>query len=225
MSWNVKKYRDLIIEKYDEATMRDLEKHIITLQWSQDKILLHKQAIEQCWNDVFSSSIVPLDDKKFKHAYYYSMAEGEAIIHSLHSKADIIAHLINVILESQKFDPDKVYFTKVKKKLDEITIAAGVRNAMHELLDTPAFNYVKAFCNTIKHNCLIDASWSPGNLLEPGSYERIKSAMKFKSFKYKNSSYLAVHLQEICDDYTRAIDNKIVAIGTNLNDFLSGAMQ
>lgn len=225
VSWNVKKYRDLIIEKYGKASMRDLEKHITTLQWSQNKILLHKQAIEQCWGDVFSPSIVSLGDKKFKHAYYYSMAEGEAIIHSLHSKADIIAHLINVILESQKLGPDKVYFIEVKKKLDRINIASKVKEVMQGLLNTTAFDYAKAFCNTIKHNCLIDASWLPDNLLKPGSYERVKSAMKFKSFKYKNTPYPAVHLQEICDDYTRAIDKKIFAIGAKLNDFLNGSTQ
>lgn len=226
MSWKVKKYRELIVNRYGEATMSDLEKHVYTLRWNQDKVSLHKEAIEQCWNDVFGLPKVSFGGKKFKHAYYYSMAEGEAIIHSLHSQADILACLINVILGSRKLT-GKFYFWTVKKKLEEFGIASEVTNNMQFLLDAQEFKYVNAFCNTIKHNCLINASWKPGNLLEPNSYEKIKSGMKFSAFTYRNSftsrdeSYPAVHIRDIYGSYRSVIDDKICAIGNRLNDFLS----
>jgi len=221
MVWNFTEYRQLVINRYGQLCMDDLEKHSNTLKWNQQKILLHKEAIEQCWNNIFQPSIVSFGDKKFKNGYFFSMAEGEAIIHSLHSNADILAHLINVILDSSKLLINEVYFGTVLGELKKHNIAPNVAKTMQELLDTPEFKYVKAFCNTIKHYCLINASWSPGNVLNPGGYEKIKSSMKFNPFIYKNNDYSEVHLHNIYESYTVTISDKICAIGNNLNNFLS----
>lgn len=220
MAWNAKEYRKLIISKYGQPAMEDLERYVCTLQWNIDKISLHKEAIKQCWCDVFRPSIVDTSSKEFTRAYFYSMAEGEAIIHSLHSNADIIAHLVNVILNSSKFPSNQVYFKDVKDRLKKKDIAPEVVKVMQGLLDAPEFRYVKAFCNTIKHNCLVDISWAPGNVSEKGSFEKLKSAIKFMPFTYRANNYPAVFLHDIYGRYATAIRDKICAIGDKLNAYL-----
>ena len=216
MCWNVDEYRRLVIAKYGQEAMGEIEENISTLEWNLEKVLLHKSVIEKIW--VFKKPVVSVKDQEFGEAFYLSMAEGESIIHSLHSIADVFSHVINILLETDKLPSHEVSFNNVLQKLRSNGVASDVVSNMDGLINCNEFKYVKAFCNTVKHYNLIDGSFHTH--IDSRDAKAFVSGMRFKRFEYRGVIFHEVFLKDIYDGYAKVVKENVVSIGYSLNAYL-----
>jgi hypothetical protein len=96
-------------------------------------------------------------------------------------------------------------------------IAGDVAKRVKELLDDDVFNYVEAFCNTIKHRRLIKTNFRA----EYGENPRNESGLLFEEFTFKGPVYPKTRGSDILEKYRFRLLDLITEIGLSINQYVS----
>ena len=153
----------------------------------------------------------------------------ESIATNLHSLADVLAHVINVIvlkpLQSAEdyLGSRQVSIHKIKNKLNNLGSLDGVRDQyiaeisreVDKLVDASEFKYIAAFVNTIKHRSLLDTEFTftvqSGSLMDRG--------YRLDHFDYEGNCFLQTHCRVVAMDYREKVIDLVFDVGNSINNY------
>ena len=156
----------------------------------------------------------------------------ESIAANLHSLADVLAHVINVIvLKPLQNKPDylghrQISIHNVKNKLSSLGSLDTVRNQyiaeiireIHKLIDSAEFKYIAAFVNTIKHRSLLDTEFAltvqsvqSGSLMDVG--------YRLDPFDYEGNNFPQTRCKVVAMDYREKVIDLVLDVGNSINNY------
>ena len=189
-----------------------------SLDWRWKRADYHADAASKIWSDLFKESFSFVDQRCYEAIFSYE-AQIESCVQSLHSLADILAQIINVVVLRSKLQEDHVSIKRVVEIMEREGIAPDVARSTRHLLDDKLFNYIDAFCNTIKHRRLIKTNFRA----EYGGNARNESGLLFEEFIFKGNTYPQTWGSDILEKHRFHLLNLITEIGLNINKFVATA--
>jgi len=218
MLWNVEDFRKLCQEK----EIGDTTTYQNTLHWKIALVNFHAEKSQNVWDELYNKlnegkKSISINDPEWGEAEFASEAHTVAAAHALHSMADIMAQIVNIVVINGRFSEGQVTMKKILKHLDDNSIAPQIKIVIEHLLNSSEFRYIDAFVNTIKHRNLIDTNWG----LEYGEGKRNEAGVRFKEFKYNGYLYPLTWTSQIVHDYKTKIIELVLNIGIELNKYLA----
>lgn len=189
-----------------------------SLGWRWMRADYHADMASKVWSDLFKESFSFVDQRCAQAIFSYE-AQVESCVQALHSLADILAQIINVVVLGGRLKEDSVSIKKVVKIMEKENIAPDVAKSTRRLLCDELFNYIEAFCNTIKHRRLIKTDFSA----EYGENARNESGLRFEEFIFKGNTYPQTWGSDILEKHRSHLLNLITEIGLNINKFVATA--
>jgi hypothetical protein len=154
----------------------------------------------------------------------------ESISTNLHSLADILAHVINVIVlkplqaESEYLVSKQISIHKIQNKLTALSSLDVVRSqyigeiiqGADNLIASAEFKYIAAFVNTIKHRSLLDTEFyfhlnSSSSLMDVG--------YRLDSFIYEGCDFPQTPCKVVVIDYREKVIDLVFDIGNRINNY------
>ncbi len=182
-----------------------------SLDWRWRRADFHAEMANKVWEDLFQSHF-STGDQRFRNVVFSYEANVEACIQSLHSLADILAQIINVVVLEARFGENDVSASIVVKAV----VQPEIFTPLNEFLKSYEFKYIDAFCNTIKHRRLIPSKFKA----EYGEDYRNESGIKFIQFDYRNTTYPETWGSDIIGKYRYVIRDRLTLVGIAINEFL-----
>lgn len=196
-------------------------------QTSELKVYIHaiQKKIERI--AFLSKPLESLNDSLITSVSHESIIETaiyiESIASNLHSLADVIANIINVIVlapSGKKVPVDTVTINAVNKELSELT--AQQKNQyldriiieVENLLSLSEFIYIGAFVNTIKHRNLV-----PSKFEYKKTPDSTTSGYILDGFLYKSKTYPPTKFEDIAKNHKDKITGAIFDIGSSINNY------
>ncbi|WP_445247241.1 hypothetical protein [Microcoleus sp. OTE_8_concoct_300] len=153
----------------------------------------------------------------------------ESISTNLHSLADILAHVINVIVlkplqaESEYLVSRQISIHNIKNKLTALSSLDVVRSqsiaeiikGADNLIASAEFKYIAAFVNTIKHRSLLDTEF----------YFHLKSGIlmdlgyRLDPFIYEGCDFPQTPCKVVVMDYREKVIDLVFDIGNSINNY------
>lgn len=199
-----------------ERSISDARVYRIALVWRKNRADYHAEMAKQIWSDLFKESF-SLGDQRFNEAVFIYEAHVESCVFSLHAMADILAQIINVIVLRDQFKEGFVVIERVIQEMRKKHIALEVADKAKNLLRDNTFQYIGAFCNTIKHRRLLQSNFQA----EYGEKARNESGLKFEAFQYKGHSFHQEWGSDIIGQYRSHLLSLITEIGLSINRYVS----
>ncbi len=223
--WSLDELRKLITEIHGSNQRELTNIHINSVATKLNQANYHAWLARDCLEKVFLNDqspsfvmglILGANEKSsdFQEARFISEANIIACAHTMHSIADVLAHLINDAL-ALGFDDDELLDLKTANK--KLPPNSNLRRQVECLLGMHQFDYLRAFVNTSKHVSLIDSGYHVN--LENG----VKHGILFRKFTYKQREYKAKWSEEFIDDMS-AIAKTYQCIGIAINDHLKSLL-
>jgi len=212
--WNFSELRKLCEEK----GIPDSKIYQNSLAWRCKRADYHADMASKVWSDLFKESFSFVDQRCYEAIFSYE-AQVESCVQSLHSLADILSQVINVVVLGNKFPEDHVSIKKVVKTMEQEGIAPDVAKSTRQLLDDKLFNYIEAFCNTVKHRRLIKTNFRA----EYSENARNESGLLFEEFIFKGSTYPQTWGSDILEKHRFHLLDLITEIGLTINKFVATA--
>ena len=220
MSWNLKEYRELIREKYGKDRLSRVEVYNITLDWKIKRAQYHADKVDEYWKDVLKRALrsgmhTVTSRQSNIQIMYFSAFEMEAMIQTLHSLGDVLAQMVNAALpENHRLTENKV---NLKSMLSKVPENSRLSVSLQNLLSSPEYKYIAAFCNTIKHRNLVDVDYySYRDMIK----REEQQGFRFQEFSYNSVSFKATLFDEIKNNYRNDFLDKIRRVGIELNNSL-----
>jgi hypothetical protein len=187
-----------------------------SLQFRVGQAEYHAQEAYRVWDELFRKTFV-VGGPDEQRALLACEAHVEASVYALHSLADILAQVINVVILGGQNPEGKVSLKRLIGDLDKHGAADQVAKETNRLLGSEAFGYIDAFCNTIKHRRLVKPVRFQVEYGHDGSRE---FALQFEAFTYSGKSYPDTWGKDILDRYRLELFELCNNVGVAINDFL-----
>lgn len=210
--WNFSELRKLCEEK----GIPDTKIYQNSLDWRRKRADYHADMASKVWSDLFKESFSFVDQRCHKAIFSYE-AQVEACVQALHSLADILAQIINVVVLGSGLQEHCVSIKGVVKIMEKGGIAPDVAKSTRQLLDDKLFNYIEAFCNTIKHRRLIKTDFRA----EYGENARNENGLRFEQFIFKGSTYPQTWGSDILKKHRFHLFELIIEIGLSINKYVA----
>ncbi len=239
MIWNHKELEDNIETLYGKKQLELLSPCLTTMEEKKFNATYHHNEFERLINEELKR-IAPDNHKllnilndtgqEWENAllvYRKARANITACLQSLHSLADVLAHVIYFALNLDNNDITKVDATRidastVSGKLNLISGANPLKMVFESLIKDDEFVYLSAVVNCSKHREVIN-TWFGINL--DLSKEYSAKSFKFYAFEYKGKKYNEqVVIEFIKNEYSR-IDSLLIDIGVEINNFVRNKLK
>jgi len=200
----------------EEKGIPDAKLYQNSLGWRWKRADYHAEVASKVWVDLFKESFSFVDQRCYEAIFSYE-AQVESCVQSLHSQADILAQIINVLVLSNRLTEESVSIKTVVKILEDEGIAPAVAKSSRQLIDDEIFQYIEAFCNTIKHRRLIKTDFRA----EYGENARNESGLRFEEFTFKGNAYPQTWGSDILEKYRFHLLDLITEVGLNINAYIA----
>jgi uncharacterized protein (DUF2336 family) len=158
-SWSFDELRELCRKKgISEEVISRFSNFATSLDWRYHRAKFHAEQAHTIWENLLSQSFT-FGDEKYSEAEFSYEAFVEACVQSLHSMADILGQIINIVILQEHLSEDDVFIKKVAARMESTGVATIVLTELRKLLISNEFSYIEAFCNTIKHRRLIKTEY------------------------------------------------------------------
>ena len=201
----------------EEKGINNVKIYQNSLHWRWLRADYHAKTAAKIWEDLFNKEHVALGDQSFFDATFSYEAQVESCIQSLHSLGDILSQIINVLVLQNKYSEHDVSIKKVIDTMEKQNIASEINKSTRNLLNDNSFNYIGAFCNTIKHRRLLHTDFRT----EWGENARNESGLRFEEFEFKGATYPQTWCSDILEKYRFQIFSLINEIGFNINKYIA----
>ena len=220
ITWKIEDFRNLYQARFGDGQLPKLEVYFQTLNWKFVSAHFHALKSEEIYNAIFDSGVVRFSDGKVQKALDETVFETEAMIQVLHSMGDIMGQILNLaVLGANAFPDDSMgLLFKVSDRISSRNLAPNISNALNVLKDSQEFKYMKAFCNTIKHNTILDFDYRMH--FDFRDKNNSQQGLRFKQFVYKGDTYPVTWVHVVRDEYSLKLFNVIFSVGNSINDFL-----
>ena len=195
----------------EEKGIPDAKIYQNSLEWRWKRADYHAEMASEVWSDLFKESFSFVDQRCYEAIFSYE-AQVESCVQALHSLADILAQIINVLVLSNRLPEASVSVKSVVKIMEDEGIAPAIAKSIRQLIDDGVFQYIEAFCNTIKHRRLIKTDFRA----EYGENARNESGLRFEEFTFKGNVYPQTWGSDILEKYRFHILDLITEVGLNI---------
>ena len=210
--WNFSELRKLC----KEEGIPDTKIYQNSLDWRWKRADYHADMASKVWSDLFKESFSFVDQRCYEAIFSYE-AQLEACVQALHSLADILAQIINVVVLGSRLQEHCVSIKGLVKIMEKEGIAPDVAKSTRQLLDDKLFNYIEAFCNTIKHRRLIKTDFRA----EYGENARNESGLRFEQFIFKGNTYPQTWGSDILKKHRFHLLKLITEISLSINKYVA----
>lgn len=215
-TWSFEELRSLCRKKgISDELISNLSTYANSLNLRSKRAKFHAEQAHNIWKDLFGQSF-SLGDEKYNKAEFSYETYVEACVYSLHSMADILGQIINIVILEGYFSEDNSSLKRVAAYIEKTGIAPNILVGLKKLINSNEFNYCEAFCNTIKHRKLIKSAFRA----QYGGDYRNEEGLVFITFNYKDVTYPKTWAKDIIDKYREKIFNLVVEVGLKINDFV-----
>jgi hypothetical protein len=215
-TWSFEELRSICRKKgVSERVISNFSTFATSLDWRYVRAKFHAEQAHNILKDLFGQSF-SFGDERYNKAEFSYEAYVEACVQSLHSMADILGQIINIVILAGNFSEDGASIKKIARYMGKIGIAPDILTELNKLINSNEFCYIEAFCNTIKHRRLIETEYR----VEYGGDYRNEEGLVFVEFNYKGVTYHKTWAKDIIDKYREEIFNLVVEVGLKINDFV-----
>ena len=234
MTWNRKELENDIEILFGKEQLGLLSPCLKTIEEKEFNATYHLNEVERLINEELKG-IAPdnhklinimtdtgEENKKMLLVYKKVRAHIIACLQSLHSLADVLAHVIYFALNMDndngtKLDSTRIYASSVSEKLNSISGANPLKIVFDFLIKDDGFRYLSAIVNCSKHKVLINTEFRINLDLDK---EYSAKSLKFYAFEFKGKNYNQQRVIEfIKNEYSR-IKQLVVEIGIEINNFV-----
>jgi len=221
IKWNIKELRGLLINKYGDVILSRFEGYISTIHLKKRKADYHAEKSEKLWKELFNRSAIRFSSRYFRETMDSATTDVEAMVQALHSTGDILAQVVNLaVLGSKGLLEEKVNVNQVLKRMKKQKIALDVQKPLLLFKKSDEFQYISAFCNTIKHRKLLDIKYHTHcDFIKKGVY-RIEEGVRFKEFTYRGKTFPVTWSHIIIGEYRAKIYKMLCDVGISINNYL-----
>lgn len=239
MTWNRKELENDIEILFGKEQRELLSPCLKTIEEKEFYATYHCNEVERLINEELKG-IAPdnhklinlIDDtgemnKKVVLVVRKARAHIIACLQSLHSLADVLAHVIYFALNMDndtgtKIDSKKIYASSVSGKLNLISGANSLKTVFDSLIKDDGFRYLSAIVNCSKHRNLINTNFWIN--LNPNK-EYSANGLEFFEFKIKEDNYAQKRVIEFIKNEHSRIDNLVIEIGMEINKFVRNKLE
>ncbi|WP_372947817.1 hypothetical protein [Mariniphaga sp.] len=140
-----------------------------------------------------------------------------AFAQTLHSMADILAHIIYYSLSEDSFipvDEDRISLRYILEKLKDLPEFSPLKAEIENLINLSSFQYLNAYVNTVKHRRLISSNLFT-SLIDKKSF-----GFKIMAFEYRNMSYNEKNSKDFIEKDRKSIQDAFNKIGNEISNCL-----
>ena len=213
--WNIKDFVYLCYEKGIARKHPGWTNYLTAVQQSLYQANRHAEDAKQAgqsWIESGKFDLVPESRERVEYE-----TQIFAYIRALHSVADKLGQVINLVVLDGDLDEETVNFGKVVDRLAKTRIAPQVKDSMERFRDSQEFRYLRAFCNTIKHRQ--SPQW--GLRMEYRPDKPWRADMTFLAFEYEGEKYPEVWASDVLE-YRYRVQGALADVGLSLDDFVKG---
>ncbi len=196
----------------NEQEIPVLNIYLQSLEWRWRRADFHAERAQETFEELMRLPEFVFGNEVYMDAMFKYEADVEACCQALHSLADILAQIINIVLLGSSFSEEDVTFSKVKR---EVVPDSSVRSCMDNFRRSNAFCYINGFCNTIKHRHLIHTSFR----VESGGTTRNEEGFVFHQFIYRGTTFPETWGSDILKVHREDVRQLITNIGLSINTF------
>lgn len=220
-SWNIKELRELIEKKHGSLQLEKATPHIRSVDW--------KIAIASCHSYTSKEAFVHLfddDSQEYVRAVKLLLSTGEeassfneakliseaniiACAQSMHSIADILAHVIFHTFMISEIEEREISINRINRILPQ----GKLKSKVTRLLGMTEFCYLDAFVNTTKHKSIVFSGYHV-DLKENPEKEH---GIKFEEFTYKDNQFNEKWDEEFLNELS-SLSYQYVDIGNEINE-------
>ncbi len=200
----------------DEKAIPHAKAYQNALAWRWKRADYHAEIASEVWSDLFKESFSFVDQRCGEAIFSYE-AQVESCLLALHSLGDILSQIINVLVLNNRLLEDTVSIKRVVDIMEKESVAPDIARSARRLIDDEVFNYIEAFCNTIKHRRLIGTNFRA----EYGENARNESGLLFEGFVFKGNTYPETWGSEILQKYRFRVLDLITEVGLSINKYVS----
>jgi hypothetical protein len=228
--WIIKEFRELARLQFPAIDMTEIDSTLSSILWKVNICKFHIEEYQRIMNQSVNSNIHPYvyavgkilessagteAGKEFWATRFISEAHIIAYAHSLHSLADIYAHLLvfSIDLKSKFKNPRRINFSSVCKEIKNENHSSIIVDKMENLQFSEEFKYLNAFINITKHRSLVPVNYSL-NFIEE------RYGLKFNDFKYDGDEFQPKWAEEFTGVEFEKLLNMFQKIGIELNEYL-----
>lgn len=211
-SWNLQELRELILSRGGNERLSHAQVHIHSVDWKIQLASFHSYQASQAFVGIFAG-----DGKDTVQAVRMLLSSGDeaqgfssarlayeahilACAQTMHSVADVFAHLISDALGLGYSDDDHLSLSEVKKRLP----TGLLRDQVIRFLGLKQFAYLQDFVNRTKHVSLVSSKYN-AHLVAPQRHGLLFSAFSRsgRTHKEKWGEDFLLELKQLSLEYVQ----------------------
>lgn len=229
-NWFINEFRELTKIHFSTNDLIDVDSTLLSITWKVNMCKFHIEEYQKVMNRTANVNVPPIVDvvgkilkrstdsetmKEFWESIFISEAHIIAYAQSLHSLADIYAHLIVCVMDLRsKFkNPKHISLLSVYKVISNQNNAKVIVEKIEHLQQSIEFKYLNAFVNTTKHRSLVPVNYSV-------NFNEENFGLKFKEFKYDQNEFLSKWANEFTGIEFKKTLGMFIEIGIEMNEYL-----
>ncbi len=215
LKWDLDKFRQLChntgIKGY-EVYLNSLCQKKLRAEWFSNDAL-------DVWNNLFAEhGEISTDSDEWQKAENKAEAYLEASLYNIHSLADVLSQVINVVVLCSLLTERECSLLKVFKKLNDRndTSLNTLIDSVDRLRNSDEFKYVEAFVNTSKHRRILIEDF------RAEASQGYQQGMRVQGFIFNDAQnpFPEKWDSEIKDEIIPSIINSVSSIGNEMNAYL-----
>jgi hypothetical protein len=218
MGWDLRDFQRINLSK----GLPDSSVYCKALSYKYSKALILTDKYQETWTNFWDSHSQISNEQPYLNAFIQAQLESEtyieAALQNLHSIADILCQIINVVLLESKLHESEVNVPKTIQELNDRNLDK-VKIALENLCNSYEFKYIAAFVNTIKHRRLLDTEYHA----EFGLDKENTMGIRFQAFTYNRpkkliDNYPVILASTIIEVYMPKIKALIESLGMAIEE-------
>ncbi|AFY43950.1 hypothetical protein [Nostoc sp. PCC 7107] len=218
MGWDLSNFQKISRSK----GLPDSSVYCKALFYKYSKALILTDKYKETWKNFWASYSQISNEQPYLNAFIQAQLESEtyieASLQNLHSIADILCQIINVVLFRSTLHEAKVDVRTTIQELNNRNLDR-VKIALENLCNSHEFKYISAFVNTIKHRRLLDTDYHG----EFGLGMANNMDIRFEAFTYDKpnkpiESYPVILASTIIEEYMPNIQALIDSLGMAIEE-------
>jgi hypothetical protein len=240
MTWNRKKLEDDIEILFGKDQLKLLSPCLETIEEKEFYATYHLNEVERLINEELkkialdNAKLTEIsydeDSKESKNAHLVIKKSGAHIIaclQSLHSLADVLAHVIYYALNMDnvaktKMDTRRINAYSVLEKLDLVGNANLIKTNYDSLIKDDEFVYLSANVNRSKHRSIIKRKFWIN--MDPNK-EYSANSLEFYKFEFNGKPHAQRRVVEFIKNEHSRIDTLVNEIGNEINKYVSNRLK
>ncbi|BCL34519.1 hypothetical protein [Nostoc sp. MS1] len=218
MDWDLSNFQQITLSR----GLPDSSVYCQALFYKYGKALILTDKYQETWTNFWDLYSQISNEQPYLNAFIQAQLESEtyieAALQNLHSIADILCQIINVVILESTLHEAEVNVAKTIQELNNRNLDK-VKIALNNLCNSNEFKYIAAFVNTIKHRRLLDTDYHG----EFGRGTENTMGIRFHAFTYNRQNkpienYPVILASTIIEDYMPNIKALIESLGMAIEE-------